>query len=385
MRIACFHNRYRERGGEDVAVETQIQLLAKAGHDVRLCAVDNREEIRGVGGALRTARFARWNPHTRARVAAFLEDFPADVAHVHNFFPVLSPSLHHALHERGVPVVQTLHNFRLVCGNALLLRDGKPCEECVTRGPWRAVRHACYRGSRVQSAVWADMTRHHRRRDTWRDCVARFVVPSAFARDLLAAAGLPVERTCVIPNPVEDPNAAQRRGAGAIYVGRLSPEKGVDLLLDAWRALDGHPLTLVGAGPEEASLRRRAEGLPNVHFAGSLSHPRALEAVATAAFAVVPSRAREVFGLTTLEAMARARPVIVPAGSAMAELVEPGSTGLHFSAGDAKSLAAACRRLACDPDRTQELGLLAREAYEARFAPDHVVAGLEAVYASVAR
>ena len=164
MRIAVFHNRYRERGGEDAAVDAQVELLIKGGHEVQLHSVDNREEIRGVVGALRAGRRARWNPATRTRVAGWLADSSPDVAHVHNFFPLLSPSLHHALAERGLPVVQTLHNYRLVCANALLRRAGAPCRECIDHGPWRALRYGCYRGSRVQTAVWSEMTAYHRRR-----------------------------------------------------------------------------------------------------------------------------------------------------------------------------------------------------------------------------
>jgi glycosyltransferase involved in cell wall biosynthesis len=385
MRIAVFHNRYRERGGEDAAVDAQVELLVKAGHEVRFCCVDNREEIQGITGALRAGRFARWNPATEARVAGWLDGFEADVAHVHNFFPLLSPSLHHALAERGIPVVQTLHNYRLVCANALLLREGAPCRECVDRGPWRALRYGCYRDSRVQTAVWSDLTAYHRRRGTWRDCVTRFVAPSEAARRELVAAGLSDAHTLVIPNPVADPGAPAPPGEGGVYVGRLSREKGLDLLLDAWQRLAGTPLWIVGGGPEEARLRARAAALPNVRFLGEVSRDRALAAFAGAAFAVVPSLALEVFGMTTLEAMASGRPAVVPRGSAMAELVDPGRTGLAFESGDVASLADACRALAQDPAAAAALGEEARRDYEDLFAPDVVLAALEGLYGSIRR
>lgn len=384
MRIAIFHNRYRERGGEDAAVDAQRELLVKAGHDVRLHSVDNRDEIRGVVGALRAGRRARWNPSTRARVAGWLAESRPDVAHVHNFFPVLSPSLHHALAERRIPVVQTLHNYRLVCANGLLRRAGAPCRECVDRGPWRAVRYGCYRGSRIQTAVWSDMIATHRRRGTWHDCVDRFVAPSEAARRELVAGGLPAARTLVIPNPVADPGAPTPPGTGAVCVGRLSPEKGLDLLLDTWQMQGDVPLTLVGGGPEEARLRARAASLPNVRFLGEVSRDRALAAMAAASFVVVPSLAPEVFGMTTLEALASARPVVVPRGSAMAELVDAGRTGLHFESGDATSLAEACRALAADSETAASLGEEGRRDYEDYFAPDVVLAALEGLYASLA-
>ena len=235
MRIAIFHNRYRERGGEDTAVDTEAELLAKGGHDVVRCIVDNREALASPADALRVALSARRNPESAARAAALADAAPLDVAHVHNFFPVLTPAVHEALAARGVPVVQTLHNYRLVCANGNLLREGRVCEECIPRGPCHAVRHGCYRGSRVQTLVWADATAHHRARDTWRRCVDRFVVPSAFAANKLVAAGLPRERVEVLPNVLADPGEPAPPGRGAVFVGRLAPEKGVDLLIGVRR------------------------------------------------------------------------------------------------------------------------------------------------------
>lgn len=384
MRIALFHNRYRERGGEDTAVEAQCALLAKAGHEVNLFSVDNREEIRGVRGALRAARETRWNPRTLARTHAFLDEHPSDVAHVHNFFPLLSPSLHHALSRRGVPVVQTLHNYRLLCANSMLQRAGRTCEECVVRGPWNAVRYGCYRGSRVQTAVWADMVSYHRRRGTWQD-VDAFTTPSEFARRKLLAADLPEARVYVVPNPVADPGPVTAPGEGAVYVGRLSPEKGVDLLLTAWRELGGAPLTIVGDGPERARLHRLAEGVPGVQWLGAVPQHRAQEAVAKAAFVVLPSRWYEVFPMVALEAFASGRAVVVPDRGALAELVEPGRTGAHFTFGNAAALADACRDLLSRPEHTRSLGAGARATYEELYAPEQTLASLERVYRAALR
>ncbi|MGH0032598.1 MAG: glycosyltransferase family 4 protein [Myxococcota bacterium] len=385
MRVTFFHNRYRERGGEDSAVESLIDLVAKAGHEVRLYCVDNREAIRGPLGALQAAGSARWNPRVPARVNAFLDEHPCDVAHVHNFFPLLSPALHATLAKRGVAVVQTLHNYRLLCGNALLLRDGAACEECVSRGPWNAVRHGCYRGSRLQTAVWADMVSHHRRRGTWRDAVDVFTTPSPFAKRKLLAAGLPEERTLLLPNPVADPGAPALPGEGAVYVGRLSPEKGVDLLIEAWREQRGAPLTLVGGGPDEAALRARAAGVPGVRFLGAVPRDRALAAIREAAFVVVPSRAYEVFPMVALEAFASGRAVVAPSPGALAEVVEPGATGLHFASGDAAGLADACRTLLADPGRVREMGDEARAVYEEQYAPDRTLLRVEKVYRTALR
>jgi len=385
MKIAFFHNRYKHRGGEDVVVDTQLELLAKAGHEVSLCSVDNGEEIRDWRSALRAARHARWNPSTPERVVAFLDAHPADVVHVHNTFPLFSPSLHHTLSEWGVPVVQTLHNYRLVCANASLLRRGVPCTECIRRGPWNSVRYGCYRGSRVQTAVWADMTAHHRRQGTWTECVDLFTTPSSFARQLLIDAGLPAERMRVLPNPVLDPGPPAPLGEGAAYIGRLAPEKGVDLLIEAWRAFPDVPLRIVGTGPEQRRLRRLAADQSSIEFLGGVPHDRALAVMADSAFVVAPSLWYETFGMVVLEAMACGRPVVVPAESALAELVDPGRTGLHYTSGDEASLAGACAALLADRSLMQSQGEEARSTYEDDFAPERVVAELEALYHSVAR
>jgi glycosyltransferase involved in cell wall biosynthesis len=385
MRVAFFHNRYRERGGEDAAVAAQIDLLAKAGHEVSLLDMDNAGAIRGPVSALRAALGARWNPATAARVGAFLAEHPCDVAHVHNFFPLLSPSLHHALSDHGIPVVQTLHNYRLVCANAALLRSGRPCEECVSRGPWNAVRHGCYRGSRIQTAVWADMTAHHRRLGTWRERVDVFTTPSEFARGKLLAAGLPGERVVVLPNPVMDPGPIAAPGRGAACVARLSPEKGVDLLIEAWRRLSGEPLVIVGGGPEEARLRRLAQGVAGVRFTGAVSHQDALAAIAACAYLVVPSRAYEVLPTVAIEAFAAGRPVVAGAPGALAGVIEPGRTGLLFDTGGVAQLADACRTLAAHPERARAMGCEARAEYEARYAPERTLARMAEVYARALR
>lgn len=384
MRIAIFHNRYAQRGGEDSVVETEAELLRKAGCEVRMFTVDSAPLLASRSAQLRAALEVRWNPSMVERVTRFLAAHPADVAHVHNFFPLLSPSVHATLRSLGVPVVQTLHNYRLVCANGVFLRDEKPCEECAVRGPWRAVRYGCWRGSRMATAVWAEATAAQRRWGSWLASVDRFVVPSEFARRKLAAAGLPPERIVVKPNPVPDPGEPAPPGRGAVYVGRLSPEKGLALLLDAWRTLPGAPsLTIAGGGPDESRLRERARGIPGVSFLGEVARDRVPQLFAGAAFAVAPSIWFEVFGVTVAEAMAAGRAVVASDAGAMAELVEHGANGLLFRSGDATSLASACRRLLEDAALAAALGREARARYEEELAPGHATERLLALYSEV--
>lgn len=384
MRVAIFHNRYAQRGGEDSVVETESELLRKAGCEVAHYGVDSAPLLDSRSARLRAALRVRWNADAARGVARFLARHPADVAHVHNFFPLLSPSVHATLRELGVPVVQTLHNYRLVCANGIFLREGRPCEECAVRGPWRAVRYGCWRGSRLATAVWAEATAAQRRWGSWLACVDRFVAPSAFAKRKLAAAGLPAERIAVKPNPVPDPGEPGTPGRGAVYVGRLAPEKGVGLLLDAWRTLPGAPsLAIAGAGPDGPALRERARGIPGVRFLGEIPRERVPGLLAQAAFAVAPSLCYEAFPVAVAEAMAAGRAVVASDAGALAELVEPGANGLLFRSGDPASLASACRRLLEDADLAAALGREGRARYEEELAPERQTERLLALYAEV--
>ncbi len=383
MRIALFHNRYRERGGEDTLVDTESELLAKGGHEVVRCIVDNREELSSALGVIRTALRARRNPESAARAARLAGEAPLDVAHVHNFFPVLSPAIHETLSALGVPVVQSLHNYRLLCGNGYLMRDGRVCEECIPRGPWHAVRYGCYRGSRVQTVVWSDAISHHRARDTWRRCVDRFVVPTEFVATKLLAAGLPRERVEVLPYVVADPGEPAPPGHGAVYVGRLSPEKGVDLLIDAWREQGGAPLEIVGSGPAEAELRERARGVPGVRFLGVQDREGVLRALRAAAFAVVPSRWYEIAPYAAIEALACGRPVVAWRGGSLAQLVSDGHSGLLFDALEPASVARVCTALLGDAELVRRLAAGAREDYLDHHAPEAGLAARERLYAAV--
>jgi len=380
MRVALFHNRYAKRGGEDTAFDREVEQLRKAEIDVRVFTVDSAPV--GAAGTIRAALAARRGAAMAARVSEFLAEGPVDVGHVHNFFPLLTPAVHRVLMEHGIPSVQTLHNYRLACARGDFLRDGRNCEDCVSAGPWNAVRHGCWRGSRAATAVWADATRAHRRSGVW-DSVARFLAPSRFAAAKLAASGVPRERIAVVPNPVEDPGAPAELGRGAIFVGRLSPEKGVALLLEAWQAIPDFPLTVVGAGPEFRRLRERARQFPRVRFTGPIGREGVQAELARAAFLVAPSLCYETFGLAPAEALAAGRGIVVPRNTALADLLGDGRGGILFDRGDAGSLAEACAGLAGDRARCGALGAEARDVFEERLAPESRVESLLAVYRAV--
>ena len=377
MKILLAHNRYQLAGGEDAVVAAEHDLLAENGHNVRLFSVTN-DAIAGLSAKLRAAARTAGSAWGRDAMAREIAAFRPDIVHVHNFFPLLSPSVYDACRDAGVAVVQTLHNYRLICPGGLLMRGGRPCEDCVGASPWRAVLHRCYRGSALGSAAVARMVDTHRRRGTWRSKVDRFIALTEFARSKFAAAGFPADRIAVKPNFVAD-RARRPEGdrAGALFVGRLSTEKGIATLLSAWRTLD-MPLRIAGTGPMEGEMLNA--GLPTVTMLGHSTAEAVAEEMARAAFLLVPSVCYENFPVTLAEAFCQGLPVIASRLGAMAEIVEDGVTGLHFTAGDAADLAAKVRWAADHPEDMRRMGRNARRIYEEKYTPAANYTRLRAIY-----
>ncbi|MCZ6862804.1 MAG: glycosyltransferase, partial [Alphaproteobacteria bacterium] len=287
MRILQIHNAYQQAGGEDAVVANEGALLSANGHDVRLWSVDNAA-ITGPWAKVRTAWQVPYSHAARRRLGRVIADFGPDVAHVHNFFPLLTPSVYDACRDAGVPVVQTLHNYRTVCAGALLLRNGRPCEDCIGGSPYQGALHGCYRGSRLGSLAVAHMIARHRRQGTWRTKVGRFIALTEFAKAKFVEAGFPAEKIAVKPNFVEDrgPQEAETARHGALFVGRLSPEKGIGTVLTAWRDLDV-PLRIGGDGPLMSMAQSTASR--NVVPLGNLLPEAVNQEMARAAFLVMPS------------------------------------------------------------------------------------------------
>ncbi|MGB0716030.1 MAG: glycosyltransferase family 4 protein [Phycisphaerae bacterium] len=380
MRIGIVHNYYRIPGGEDKVVETEARWLLQNGHDVFMFEVHNDVEIGGgLLGKARTGINATWNRDMARRIVEFCERHDLDILHTHNTFPILSPAIYKAANLAGVPVIQTLHNYRMLCANGCLIRRGEACTTCISDGPWNAVKNGCYRDSHLQSAAWAAMTTTHRALDTWNAHIERFLTPSDFARDLLSNAGVLERPVFTKPNCVADPGRHQETGRGGIYVGRLSEEKGVDMLIQSWRNLkpsqwSGQPtLTIVGAGPEEARLKMLAKDMPHVEFTGKLEKADLHQRVKSAAFVVAPSRCFETFGLTVVEGYALQRPAVVPSRTALAELVGDDRYGHVYEQLNVDALTSACQTLLNDPIRCFEMGQNARRYYEAQFTEEKVM------------
>ncbi len=379
LRVLVVHNAYQQWGGEDAVVEAEIALLRRNGHTVREYRRHN-DEI-GAQAAWRTAATTLWSRRTADDVARALAGGNVDIVHCHNTFPLVSPSVYWAAHRAGVPVVQTLHNFRLLCPQAMLLRDERICEACVGHVPWRAAVHACYRGSRAQSSVLAGMLAIHSALGTYRDKIAIYVALSEFGRRKFIEGGLPAGRIRVKPNFIDlpaEPPAGPRNGF--LFVGRLSPEKGVSVLAEAQR-LSGIPIRVAGSGPAEAALG----GIQGVALLGALPIEQVIAEMHRARALVLPSVWYEGFPRTLVEAFACGLPVIASRLGALEELVEHGVTGLLSEPGDAAALGQAMAWAEQHPAQMAEMGLRARQAYRERFTASSNYAQLAAIYAEALR
>lgn len=384
-RILLVHERYQQAGGEDGVFAMQAALLRERGHAVSTLEVDNDEiaAITGLNGRLRLAIDTVWSREGARRVRAAIRATRPEILHAHNTFPLLSPAIFAAAHDEGVATVLTLHNFRLVCPSAVLFRDGAPCHDCVGLAlGLPGVIHACYRGSRAATATVAAMAAFHRARRTWARDVDRFVVLAPFMRDLLTRGGFPRARMTVAPNVVARPPAIAAPTVGPfLFVGRLAEEKGVRVLLDAWRRLDGRlPLEIAGSGPLEMDVRAAAASDASITYLGRLDRAGVDAALARSVALVVPSVWYEVCPLTIIEAFASGRPVIGSGHGGIADLIVDGESGWHVRPGDPADLAAVVSRVAADPAGRRAAGEAARRIFEERHSLDRGHGDLLQVY-----
>lgn len=377
LRILLAHNAYQHKGGEDTVVEAEIALLRTYGHAAETYFRSN-DDVTGMS-SLALARHTLWSPRTSHDLVEQIRRFQPDVIHVHNTFPLISPSLYWAAERAGVPVVQTLHNFRLMCLNALFLRDGKVCEDCMGQVPWRGVVRACYRGSYAASAALAGMLTLHRGLGTYRNQVARYIALNEFCRGKFIEGGLPAERVVVKPNFVDFDMPQPVARAGLLFVGRLSVEKGVATLAQAMTLLPDAKLRVAGDGPEAELL----DGAAGVTRLGGLPGETVRQEMSRAAALVVPSICYENFPRTIVEAFACGLPVIASRIGALAELVRDGETGLLFEPGNPRDLADKLAWAQAHPEQMAEMGHTARAQYEAEFSAEVNYRRLMEIYAAV--
>jgi glycosyltransferase involved in cell wall biosynthesis len=371
MKVLVVNNYYKSPGGEDAVFAAEVDLLSRYGHEV-ITYTKHNEAIEHANAAL-VAAAAVWSRESQTELSGVLSKAPVDVVHFHNTFPLISPSAYYACRDAGVPVVQTLHNYRLLCPVATLYRDGRPCEDCLDRTvAWPGILHACYHKSRVHSTAVVGMLALHRYLRTWQRSVNVYIALTRFARIKFSKGGIPAEKIVVKPNFVaRDPGIGERGGRYGLFVGRLTPEKGVWTLLRAWGQLSRIPLKVVGAGGEGDAMRDfvAANGLESVELLGRKTREEVLDLMKQARFLVFPSEWYEGFPVTIVEAFACGLPVIAARLGSMAEIVDDGRTGLLFPPGDCAALAAAVTAVWEDRQGLERLAQGARTEYERVYTP----------------
>lgn len=381
MRILLCHNHYQRPGGEDQVFHDERWLLESHGHQVFTYTRHN-DDIKRLS-RIKLACGTLWNRAAYRDLRSLIRRHRPAVMHCTNIFPLISPAAYAAARAENVPVVQSLHNYRLDCANGYFLRDHAVCEDCLGRRlAWPALRHACYRGSRAATAVVVAMQALHRVRGTWQKQVDCYIACSAFARDRYIAGGVPADRIVVKPNFVHpDDGPGPGDGGYAVFVGRLSPEKGVDTLLRAWQRLRDHlPLKIIGDGPLAERVANAAAGDDRIEWLGWQPLPEVLRTVGQAAMLVMPSVWNETFGRTVIEAFAKGTPVVASRIGALTELVDEGRTGALFAPGDADDLARQVIALWQDAPRRASMRAHCRAEFERNYTPEENYRQLMAVY-----
>ena len=384
MKVLAVHNYYKTRGGEDQLFEDECKLLESKGHQVKWYTKDSQDIP--MQKLVQVAYQTVWNRQSNSEVRRVIRDFKPDVMHSVNTFPLFSPSIFYAAQKENVPVVATIQNYRYFCAQSMCFRDGKSCEDCLGKIPWRAVKNKCYKNSYAGSAVVAGMQILHRGMKSWQKKIDVVCLASQFSKNKLVAAGLHEEKIIVKPNfAPTDPGIRNGKGNYAVFVGRLASEKGLDTLVDAWMKFsennDRISLKIVGDGPDSSVIEEGAKSSKSVEYLGRLPNQEVYDVVGNAACLIFPSTGYESLPKTLIESMAVGTPVIGSAIGSIPEIVKQGETGLLYKAGDDHELAGQLEKFfqISDDDR-QTMRKRCREEFLQRFTSEANYTQLMSIY-----
>ncbi len=371
MRILLVHNYLRPPSGENTVFEQETELLRSKGHEVITYARHNDEigDMKSSSKAL-IPFHAAWSSEAYSAISQLVRQQRPDIAHFHNVFPLISPAAYLACAKEGLPVVQTLHNYRIVCPGALLFRNNRVCKECSGMGFLPGIKHGCYRDSRIQTAGMAAIIYFHLLIGTWRKYVDLYIALSDFALSKYRELGFPSDsfsvKTNFLQNPVKPSYADMGYG---LYIGRIGEEKGIAVLLSALRNCPEIPFKVIGNGPIQDFLQRKIGeyGLRNVEYLGALDHNQCMDCLKKARFLVLPSQCYEGVPMVLLEAMSAGKPAIVSDVGVLPLMIRDGYNGFVFSAGSVEGFAEKMKLINGNPGEAVIMGKNARATFEEKY------------------
>ena len=383
-RILLAHNKYQLPGGEDIGFSTEVEMLREKGHEI-IEYIRHNDEIKDYSPfqKLKFPLKMIWSDKTYHEVKEIIKKRKPNIAHFHNIFPLISPSAYYACKDEGIPVIQLLNNYRLICPGGFLLRDNKTCEDCITGGLQNSIKHRCYRDSLILTSSLAMMLKYHRNKGTWFDKVDKYVALSEFSKSKYVEAGFPGSKIVVKPNFVApDPGRREVDDGYVLFFGRLSIEKGPQTAVKAWRYIENVPLKIVGVGPLEEELHNfvKEHSIKNIEFLSYVPNTEIFDIIKRARFVVIPMEWYEILPRVLIETYACGVPIIASKIGVMADLVINHISGLHFEVGNAKDLSDKVRLLYNDRNLLRKLSGGARKEYETKYVKDVNYEKLMSIY-----
>jgi glycosyltransferase involved in cell wall biosynthesis len=372
MRLILAHNFYRQPGGEDASFQAQADLLRVHGHDVFTFTRHNAD-VEHLG-KIRSGINMIWSRSSVESLSGLIEQTKPELVHFHNTFMQISPAAYYACRKHQIPVIQDLRNYRLLCPVATFFRDGHPCEDCLGKTPpWPGVIHSCWRNSKSATALVATMLTTHRLLGTWHNYVDRYIALTEGSKAKFIEGGLPAHKIDVKPNFVTARmNSQTKKKEFALFVGRLSGEKGISTLLEAWRKVNGLKLVIAGDGPlaDEVMKEQQHSSGKMIEWLGQIGNDEVRRIMSEAQMLIFPSIWHEPFGNSIIEAFSSGLPVIASNTGSMVELVKHGKTGLHFRVGEPNDLVDKVTWARANTEKMREMGANARKEYEKKYTPD---------------
>ena len=396
MKIFLVHNFYGSTApsGENTAFVSEASLLRNRGHSI-VEFTRNSDELlhQGLYGTVRGALGTVWNPLSLRKLKSALREIKPEIVHVHNTFPILSPSVLYATSDLDIPTVMTLHNYRIGCSAATALRKDEPCTLCLDKkSVLPALRYGCYRDSRIATLPVSLMIALHRAKNTWKKNIDAFITLTEFQREKMIQFGIPEASLFVKPQFLENPPEPlpwQRRESKAVFIGRLYPAKGIHILIDSWKkwGKSAAPLEIIGDGPMRNELMNAAgksEAASSISFLGNLSHAEAMRRLSSAKLLILPSLCFEGFPMVVQEAYAYGVPIAASNIGSLPYLIPENRSGTLFVPGNAESLLASVQPLLADDKQLRLLGAQAKQEFDSKYTAGKNYDILMSIYASAA-